>query len=101
MSRPFHSTLRYALQHINNGCVRVLLLLVKAYQLLLSPWLGSNCRYTPSCSQYMVQALTTHGAIRGLWLGSKRIVRCNPWFDGGHDPVPPNTTNPSNKHRSL
>jgi putative membrane protein insertion efficiency factor len=62
--------------------------LVKTYQLLLSPWLGSQCRFTPSCSNYALQALQTHGAAQGSYLAAKRIVRCGPWCEGGHDPVP-------------
>ena len=64
--------------------------LVKGYRLFLSPWLGSSCRFTPTCSQYSLQALQEHGAAAGSYLTLKRIARCHPWCDGGHDPVPPN-----------
>jgi uncharacterized protein len=67
---------------------RVLIALVKAYRLLLSPWLGNQCRFTPTCSVYTLEALEQHGAWRGAWLGAKRIGRCGPWCEGGYDPVP-------------
>ena len=66
----------------------VLIALVKGYRLLLSPWLGSGCRFTPSCSLYSLQALERHGAGAGTYLTLARLVRCHPWCDGGHDPVP-------------
>ncbi|MEO6456121.1 MAG: membrane protein insertion efficiency factor YidD [Ginsengibacter sp.] len=64
------------------------ILLIKLYQWIISPWLGSQCRYTPTCSQYALEALKKYGAIKGLWLTIKRIARCNPWGGHGHDPVP-------------
>lgn len=65
-----------------------LIALVKGYRLLLSPWLGSACRFTPSCSAYSLQALERHGAAAGTYLTLARLVRCHPWCAGGHDPVP-------------
>ena len=62
--------------------------LVKAYRLLLSPWLGSSCRFEPTCSVYALGALDRHGAAGGTYLAAGRILRCNPWCAGGHDPVP-------------
>ncbi len=62
--------------------------LVKAYRLLLSPSLGSNCRFEPSCSRYALGALERHGALAGSYLTLRRIGRCHPWCDGGSDPVP-------------
>lgn len=62
--------------------------LVRLYQLVISPWLGSKCRYTPTCSQYGIEALKKYGPIKGIWLTAKRIARCNPWGGHGHDPVP-------------
>lgn len=67
----------------------VLIGLVKGYRLLLSPWLGSSCRFEPSCSVYSLQALQQHGAAMGSYLTLRRLVRCGPWCDGGHDPVQP------------
>ena len=66
----------------------VLIALVKGYRLLLSPWLGSSCRFTPTCSAYSLQALELHGAAAGTYLTLRRLARCHPWCAGGHDPVP-------------
>lgn len=65
-----------------------LLGLVKGYRLLLSPWLGSSCRFEPTCSAYALQALERHGAAAGSYLALRRLARCQPWCDGGCDPVP-------------
>jgi uncharacterized protein len=62
--------------------------LVKGYRLLLSPWLGSACRFEPTCSAYSLQALQQHGGAAGSYLTLRRLVRCQPWCAGGHDPVP-------------
>ncbi len=62
--------------------------LVRFYQIFISPLLGSNCRFTPTCSNYMLEALEVHGLIKGLYLGVKRIFRCHPWGGSGYDPVP-------------
>ncbi|OIP17142.1 MAG: membrane protein insertion efficiency factor YidD [Comamonadaceae bacterium CG_4_9_14_3_um_filter_60_33] len=67
---------------------RLLILLVKGYRLFLSPWLGSSCRFEPTCSVYSLQALQRFGAARGSYLMLRRIGRCHPWCDGGLDPVP-------------
>ncbi|MCB1959260.1 MAG: membrane protein insertion efficiency factor YidD [Rhodocyclaceae bacterium] len=67
---------------------RLLLALLKAYRYAISPMLGNNCRFVPSCSQYAVDALERHGTLRGGWLSLRRVTRCHPWCDGGHDPVP-------------
>ncbi|MFM9142808.1 MAG: membrane protein insertion efficiency factor YidD [Bacteroidota bacterium] len=67
---------------------RLLILLVKGYQALLSPHLPPSCRYSPTCSQYAVEALGKFGAWKGSWLAAKRILRCHPWGGHGHDPVP-------------
>ena len=67
----------------------ILSLPVRAYRLFISPLLGTNCRYAPSCSAYAVEALMTHGAVRGTWLATRRICRCHPWGGSGYDPVPP------------
>lgn len=65
------------------------ILLIRFYQGAISPWLGKNCRYQPTCSQYMLEALEIHGLWRGLYLGTKRIASCHPWGGSGDDPVPP------------
>ena len=67
---------------------RALIRLVQGYRLFLSPWLGSACRFEPTCSVYTLQALQLHGALGGSYLGAARIVRCHPWCAGGTDPVP-------------
>jgi putative membrane protein insertion efficiency factor len=66
----------------------VLKFLIRAYQLALSPMLGPRCRFYPSCSQYALEALESHGALRGSWLTARRICRCHPFHAGGFDPVP-------------
>ncbi|MBI5718290.1 MAG: membrane protein insertion efficiency factor YidD [Burkholderiales bacterium] len=67
---------------------RILIGLVQAYRFLLKPWLGSACRFEPTCSAYAMDALRRHGAVRGLALSGWRLARCHPWCDGGLDPVP-------------
>ncbi len=63
--------------------------LIRGYQIALRPVLGPNCRFSPSCSDYALEALDRHGVVRGGGLATLRILRCNPWHPGGHDPVPP------------
>lgn len=71
-----------------NLAQRGLIGMVKGYRLFLSPWLGSSCRFEPTCSVYAIGALQQHGALAGSYLAAARIVRCNPACQGGHDPVP-------------
>lgn len=66
-----------------------LVALIRAYQKMVSPVMGKNCRYSPTCSAYAVEALQVHGTVRGGWLALRRIGRCQPLFEGGYDPVPP------------
>jgi len=61
---------------------------IRAYRLLLSPWVGFGCRYIPTCSVYALEALERHGAAKGGWLALRRIARCHPWGGSGSDPVP-------------
>lgn len=68
---------------------RTLIALIRAYQWLLSPILGSNCRFHPSCSQFAAEAIQIHGPLRGFGMALRRISRCHPWHAGGYDPVPP------------
>ena len=68
---------------------RLILLLIKTYQLTMSPFLGRCCRFHPSCSAYALQAVERHGTLTGCWLTVRRIARCHPWHPGGEDPVPP------------
>ena len=67
---------------------KLLIALIWLYRYTLSPVLGASCRFYPSCSEYAEQAILRHGALRGAWLAGKRLLRCNPWHCGGHDPVP-------------
>ena len=66
----------------------LLLALIRAYRYILSPWIGQQCRFTPTCSVYAMQAIEAYGAARGSWLALKRLLRCHPLCRGGHDPVP-------------
>ena len=68
---------------------QVLLMLIRLYQLCLSPFFGGQCRFYPSCSAYAAEAIDTYGALRGSWLAIRRLLRCHPWHEGGVDPVPP------------
>jgi putative membrane protein insertion efficiency factor len=68
---------------------RALAVGVRAYQWTIRPVIGDNCRFEPSCSHYAIEALERHGALRGAILAGRRILRCNPWHEGGYDPVPP------------
>src|SRR5947207_11119008 len=78
--------------------LRLVRVFIRTYQSSLSPLLalvsgpGSGCRFEPTCSAYFLEAVETHGFWRGIWLGSKRIARCQPWGGCGHDPVPPRTS---------
>ena len=67
---------------------RVLLRVIELYQGLISPALPPSCRFSPSCSEYTYQAIETYGAVRGMWLGLSRLIRCHPFNPGGYDPVP-------------
>ena len=67
---------------------RVCIFLIKIYQKTLSPFLGKSCRFTPSCSQYTIVAIKEYGVFKGIFMGIKRIIRCNPFSKGGYDPVP-------------
>ena len=77
---------------------QALVLLVRGYRYFLSPWLAAGCRYEPTCSAYALQALQRDGAVRGSALAAWRILRCNPWCEGGHDPLPPRSPPRSASH---
>lgn len=66
--------------------VGLIVLVIRVYQVTISPLLGPTCRFEPSCSRYMIGALQKHGVIKGLWKGTGRILRCHPWHPGGYDP---------------
>lgn len=67
---------------------KVLVMLLKGYQYLISPWFGQTCRFYPSCSCYAIEAIEKRGVLMGLWLTVRRMGRCHPWHPGGFDPVP-------------
>ena len=67
---------------------RILLGLIKLYQVFLSPFLGQQCRFYPTCSRYATEAILKHGAVKGTYLTLHRLLRCHPWCTGGHDPIP-------------
>ena len=67
----------------------LLQILIRGYQYLIRPLLGSNCRFAPSCSDYAQEAIAVHGALKGTWFALRRVLRCHPYHPGGYDPVPP------------
>jgi uncharacterized protein len=77
------------LRALNAGANAVLIALIRVYQYAISPMLGQRCKYYPSCSNYAIGALREHGVIRGIGLACWRLLRCNPFSNGGYDPVPP------------
>jgi uncharacterized protein len=87
--------------------VRLVVLLIRGYQVTIAPLLLDRtynmprCRFSPSCSRYAVDALTTQGLVRGSWLTLRRLLRCHPWNPGGYDPVPPAPALPTSAERSA
>lgn len=84
----FHLLLK-ALTLINQGLCWLLIKVIRGYQIVLSPIMGNQCRFTPTCSHYSIEAIKSHGAFKGLALTLWRLLRCNPWGGHGKDPVPP------------
>ena len=80
-----------AVKTLRSIVVFIPILLIKIYQKLLSPFIGQNCRFHPTCSEYAIDAINEHGVLIGSWLSIKRILKCHPLHPGGIDPVPPNT----------
>ncbi|MGN0457577.1 MAG: membrane protein insertion efficiency factor YidD [Eubacterium sp.] len=81
------------MKRISRFIKRIMIFLIRTYQLTISPVFShGSCRYTPTCSQYMIEAIEIHGVVKGMLLGIRRIMRCNPFFKGGYDPVPPKKT---------
>jgi putative membrane protein insertion efficiency factor len=85
---PRRGILRTILYLFSKGLSKGLILFIRAYQLVLSPYLGRQCRYLPTCSAYTVEAIEEWGPLKGIWMGAKRIGRCHPWGGSGYDPVP-------------
>ncbi|MCG8520238.1 MULTISPECIES: membrane protein insertion efficiency factor YidD [Marinobacter] len=73
---------------------KLLLLPIRCYQYAISPMMASHCRHYPTCSNYAIEAIERHGAVRGSYLAGRRLLRCHPWSPGGYDPVPPSTPTP-------
>ena len=73
---------------LNKVATFPLLILIRGYQLIISPLLGSNCRFMPTCSEYAMESLRSHGIIKGIYLTVKRIGKCHPWGGHGYDPIP-------------
>lgn len=72
-----------------NAPLRIIAIMpIKAYQYVISPMLGPRCRFTPTCSDYAIEAINLHGVLKGSWLASQRLLKCHPLHPGGHDPVP-------------
>ena len=71
---------------------RSVIAVLRVYKLVVSPFLPSACRFAPTCSEYMLEAVRIHGAVYGVWLGLKRLGRCHPFCEGGYDPVPAHTS---------
>jgi len=78
---------RHAIRRLTRLPSELLILLVRLYQVSLSPYLGGQCRFVPTCSEYFIQAVTAHGFLVGGWMGLRRLLRCHPFSRGGHDPV--------------
>lgn len=76
------------MQSLKSVVSRLFILMIRFYQLSISPILGQNCRYDPTCSQYSIEAINKYGPFKGGWIGLKRILSCHPWGGHGHDPVP-------------
>lgn len=83
---PLTTRVWHAVMHL---LAQPLVWLVQLYRLTLSPFVGQHCRFTPTCSQYAIEALQVHGAVKGSVLAAQRLGRCHPWCEGGYDPVPP------------
>jgi putative membrane protein insertion efficiency factor len=94
--------MKYTYNKLKEVLRKIFILPIRFYQLSISPLLGSNCRHTPSCSQYTIEAILEWGVFKGIWLGMKRIARCHPWGTHGYDPVPKNTqpNNTDHHHKS-
>ena len=82
---------------IHNALKWILIKIIRFYQLAISPYLGPTCRHMPTCSSYMIEAIQEWGALKGVWMGLKRLARCHPWGTSGYDPVPKKDTDNENE----
>lgn len=80
--------MRRLYQVFKNLLAKILIGMIRLYQVTLSPFIGRACRYTPTCSNYGIEAIRKHGPFKGSWLTLKRVLSCNPWGGSGYDPVP-------------
>jgi putative membrane protein insertion efficiency factor len=76
----------------------ILIALIKVYRFVLSPYIGQHCRFTPTCSQYAIEAIELHGSLKGTWLAARRLSKCHPFHTGGWDPVPENSVSGQGSH---
>ena len=76
----------------------LLLILIRLYRLILSPFIGQHCRFTPTCSEYAHTAIQRYGTLRGGWMAMRRLSRCHPWHEGGYNPVPEENNQPTEKN---
>ena len=76
----------------------IFILPVKIYQITISPWMPDSCRHSPTCSQYAIEAIQIHGIFIGIWLGTKKLIKCHPWGTSGYDPVPPKGSRKKTEH---
>lgn len=88
------------MEKVNQALRQSFIFIIRLYQKLLSPLLGNNCRFQPTCSNYAIQAIKLHGVLKGTWLTLKRILKCHPLHEGGEDPVPLNAScKPTHKRK--
>lgn len=80
---------------------KVLIALIKVYRFTLSPFVGQHCRFTPTCSQYAMEAIDKHGSLKGSWMAAKRLSKCHPFHTGGWDPVPESCSHSDSSHHSI
>ena len=85
------------MESVRKGIRWILIKIIRFYQLAISPYLGSSCRHSPTCSSYMIGAIREWGALRGTWMGLKRLAHCHPWGTFGYDPVPKKEENNENE----
>ena len=96
LTRP-SLTMKTLLKKINNTTILIITIIIDFYKKIISPFLPNACRFKPTCSEYMKEAILIHGILKGFYLGIRRILRCHPWGKSGFDPVPPKRPKNNNK----